>query len=156
MLRRTLLIGLGAGAVGLAGWRYRDDVEGLVSEAESIVDENLGPPETENAIREMGGDGFLRRFVLYESGAARLIFADDYGCHERIAVGDTVNLRGDNLRVWQLPSDGELVVDMKSAIQGTRDPSNVFWLDSLGADGRFCFGANDINFRFRVPPEWIR
>lgn len=147
MFRRALLLGIGALAVG-GGWQYRDEIQ-------TAVDENLGPPDTNTAIRTFDGDGFLNRLTLYESGAARLEFGPDYSCYERIAVGDTAYLRERNLRVWQLPQDGEMVVDMKSAVSGTRDPANEFWLDSLGASSQYCMGLNDVTTRFTVPQDWL-
>lgn len=148
MNRRSVLIGVGAVAAGLVGWHHRDQIQ-------AIVDENLGPPRTENPIRELGRDGFLNRFVLYHSGAARMEFSDDYGCHERIAVGDTSQLRGSNLGEWRLPPDGELVVDMRAAVSKTKDPSNDFWLQSLGGKDSYCFGINGVHGTFAVPQDWI-
>ena len=148
MKRRSVLIGAGAVAVGVGGWQYRDEIE-------EFVDGGSDPPETENPIEEFGRDGFLNRLILYSSGAARLEFADDYGCYERIAVGDTINSRENSLRIWQLPRDGVLVVDMKDAVSETKDPSNEFWLNSLGEEDGACFGLNGIDKRFTIPQDWI-
>lgn len=57
MNRRSVLVGAGLLAVGIGGWRYRDHLEGIVAE-------NLGPPKTDTPTNEMGGDAFLKRFVL--------------------------------------------------------------------------------------------
>ena len=148
MKRRSLLIGVAAVGIGVGGWQFRDQLE-------TFANEQLGPPETENPIKEFGGDGFLNRFVLYQSGAALMEFGDDYGCYERIAVGDTTNLRGDNLNEWDLPNDGELVVDMRKAVSKTKDPSNEFWLESIGGTDSYCFGMNSISMQFTVPQDWI-
>lgn len=135
-------------AVGFGGWQYRDQLV-------SVVNQNRGPPKTENQINEVGGDSFLNRFVLYESGAARFEFGDDYGCYERIAVGDNPNLRESNLGVWGLPRNGELIVDLKSAVSRTGDPSNEFWLESLGGTDSYCFSGLGISMSFTVPQGWI-
>lgn len=142
------MIGAASVGIGIGGWQYRDRLK-------AFANENLGPPKTENEIKEVGGNGFLNRFVLYESGAALMEFGDDYGCYERIAVGDTTNLRGNNLNVWDLPKDGELVVDMRKAVSKTKDPSNEFWLGAIGGNDSYCFGFPTISKRFTVPQDWI-
>ncbi|WP_229112923.1 hypothetical protein [Halapricum desulfuricans] len=148
MNRRSVLVGAGAVAVGVGGWQYR----GQLTE---FVNQDSEPLETKNPIEEFGGDGFLKQFVLYRSGAARLEFGDDYGCFDRVAVGDTINARESSLKEWQLPRDGELVVDMESAVSKTKDPSNEFWLVSLAEEGSYCFGLSSIDKSFTVPQGWI-
>lgn len=124
-------------------------------DGKNAVSERVGPPQTENPIKTVEGDGFLNTFTLYESGAARLEFEDDYSCYSRIAVGDTDYLRGSNLEYWTLPQDGILVVDMKGAVSKTKDPSNTFWLGSLTGKNGVCFGGNRINQEFTVPESWV-
>jgi hypothetical protein len=114
-----------------------------------------GPPSTENPIKKIAGNGFLNRVVLYESGAAKFEFRDDYGCYERIAVGDHPSLRGDNLRAWDLPTDGELIVDMRAAVSNTTDPSNEFWVRSLGSEDSYCASMSEISMSFTAPDGWI-
>lgn len=146
MNRRSLLIGLASVSIG--GCVGRDQLE-------SSVGVNGGPPETENPINEVSGDGFLKRMILYRSGAARLEFGDDYGCYARIAVGDTSGLRNGNLGEWKLPVDGEMIVNMRNAISKTKDPSNEFWLESIGGENNHCFGMNGISTTFTVPQDWL-
>ena len=148
MDRRSFLVGAVAAAAAFLGWTRRDELE-------DVLDDIFAAPQTDAAIKNLGGDSFLKRMVLYESGAALMEFGDDYGCYERIAVGDTATLRNNNLGVWQLPRDGELVVDLKSAVSNTRDPSNTFYLDSLGGRDQYCFSGRGITKKFTVPQDWI-
>jgi len=153
MNRRSVLVGAATVAVGVGGWQYRDQLTEFVNEGSEP--EGSEPLETKNPIEEFGGDGFLNRFVLYSSGAARLEFGDDYGCYDRIVVGDTIDPRGSSLGEWKLPRDGELVVDMKGPVSKTKDPSNEFWLVSLAEEDNYCFGLNSIDKDFTVPQDWI-
>lgn len=148
MDRRSFLIGAATGVVGVGGWQYRDRIG-------EVINGSLGTPETENPIKNVGGDGFLNRFTLYESGAAQFEFGDDYGCYERIAVGDSSNLRVENLGVWDLPSDGKLIVDMQGTVSKTKDPSNEFWLESLSGKDSVCLGITGVDRTFTVPEDWV-
>jgi len=149
MNRRSFLLGGVTVAAGAGAWQYRDNIGGGLGSV-------IGPPKTETPINTLSGRGVIQTMTLYESGAAKFVLADDYGCRERIAVGDSPPVRSDYLADWQLPSDGELVVDMGGAVSSTNDPSNQFYVKAVAGRGEMCISASRGGLSFRAIDSWER